>query len=134
MNLIFDKNTILKVLIALAFIWIISSGFAYADIVACSGARDCNLLKLGETFVNLTVELVKIAFSLAAIAFAYAGFLYLTSNGNQSQISKAHGIFINVLIGLSIAILSYVIVELVASAMGVTEGSAIDRLFDKFVR
>ena len=49
---------------------------------------------------NILKFFLYISVPIAAIAFAYAGWLYLSARGDHSQISKAHEIFLNVAIGL----------------------------------
>lgn len=49
--------------------------------------------------------------SIATIMFAFAGFLYVTAQGDTNQISRATGIFKNVLIGFVIIILSFLLVK-----------------------
>ena len=64
--------------------------------------------------------MVFIAVPLAAIAFAWAGFLYLSARGNPGQISKAHGIFLNVAIGLGIVLIAWLAVDQILKALATT--------------
>jgi hypothetical protein len=59
----------------------------------------------------------------AAIMFAYAGFLLITSGGSTEQKSKAKGIFLNVAIGLIIAAAAFVIVRTVLSLLEYQTGT-----------
>lgn len=52
-----------------------------------------------------------IATVLASISFAYAGWLYLTSNGNSGQIESAHKIFLNVIKGFIFIAVAYLLVK-----------------------
>ncbi len=63
-----------------------------------------------------------IAGALAAISFAYAGFLYLTSMGSPEQIKKAKSIFGKVVLGLIIALAAWLIVKVILSAVGLKQG------------
>lgn len=73
-----------------------------------------HLLMLVSAIVS---RLFKYALILSSIVFAYAGFLYLTSQDNPGNRSKAKGIFINVAIGLAVMMGAWVIVNLVLTAL-----------------
>jgi hypothetical protein len=62
--------------------------------------------------------LFALAVPIAAIMFAYAGFLLITSGGEASQKTKAKKIFTNVAIGFIIAVAAWLIVKLVLSLLG----------------
>lgn len=86
-------------------------------LVPCGGP-DCDfnqLIKLIKNVINFL--LFVIAAPLAAIVFAYAGFLFLTSRGNEQQISQAKQIFWSVLIGFVIAFGAWLIVDAITSAL-----------------
>ena len=57
----------------------------------------------------------KIAIPIAAIMFAYAGFLYVTNRGNESQVTRAHDVFLNVLIGIVIALAAWIVVKFIVT-------------------
>lgn len=81
----------------------------------CSGpdCNYCHLAQLGQNILNLSLFLS--AF-VAAILFAYAGFLYLTAGGG-SNISKAHGIFMNVAVGFILILAAWLIVDTVIKTL-----------------
>ncbi len=58
------------------------------------------------------------AIPIAAIMFAYAGFMLVTSGGASEQRTKAKGIFISVAIGLVIAAACWLIVHTLLSIVG----------------
>jgi hypothetical protein len=66
---------------------------------------------LAQNVINFLI--FKIASPLAAIMFAWAGFLYVTNNGNEGQVKRAHDIFTYVFIGLVLALAAYLIVYFV---------------------
>lgn len=72
-----------------------------------------------NTLIN---TLILIAASLAAISFAYAGWLYMTAQGNTSQIESAHKIFGKVLTGFVIALSAWLIVKALLVGLGVGIG------------
>ncbi len=78
-----------------------------------------DLIKLGINIMNFAIYLMAI---LAVISFVYAGFLYMSSAGNQSQISKAHGIFTKVALGIFFTLGAWLIVHQIAVWLGVKEG------------
>jgi len=84
--------------------------------ISCDGG-DCgfdDFLRLLDSVISFALY---ISLVLAVIAFIYAGFLYMTAQGNPSQISTAHGIFIKVLIGFFFILGSWLIVNLIISGL-----------------
>ena len=71
---------------------------AIPNLIVCSGP-DCDFSDLVTLVERLIQALVIISTFLATAAFAYAGFLLLTSGGNESAKNKAKDIFFKVLIG-----------------------------------
>ena len=66
---------------------------------------------------NILKFFLYISVPIAAIAFAYAGWLYLSARGDHSQISKAHEIFLNVAIGLVFVLTAWLIVDLILKGL-----------------
>jgi len=66
---------------------------------------------------NLLQFMLYIAIPIAAICFAWAGWLYLSARGNPGQISRAHGIFLNVGIGLIIVMVAWLVVNLIMTTL-----------------
>lgn len=83
-------------------------------IVPCDGP-DCGFEDLMVLASKVVDFLVLISIPLAAIAFAWAGFMYMSSGGDPGKISRAHGIFLKVGIGLILVLGSYLIVKLIFS-------------------
>ena len=98
-------------------------------IVPCEGP-DCNFGDLFQLAHNIIGFLVLISIPLAAIAFAWAGFLYLFSAGDQGKIKTAHGIFLKVGIGLVIVLGAYLLVDVIMR--GLTEDTVEGHLEDYF--
>lgn len=98
--------------------------FAFAalpPLIPCgnSGQPSCDfnmLIKLVQNIINF---LVYMAAPVAAVAFAWAGVLYLTAAGDETKIGKAHAIFTDVLIGLGIVLSAWLIVKLIVTGLGV---------------
>lgn len=70
-----------------------------------------DLIQLAQNVIEFLI--FRIAAPLAAVMFAYAGFLYLTNQGNESQVKKAHDIFWSVFLGLVIALAAWLVVNFV---------------------
>ncbi len=88
-----------------------------SGLVVCGngpGAAQCTFADaVNEVKVIINFLLFKIAAPLAAVMFAYAGFLYVTNGGNESKIKEAHEIFWNVFIGLVIALSAWLLVNFI---------------------
>ena len=81
----------------------------------------CDLVQLGWNIVHFFAWIVV---PLSAIAFAWAGFLYLSSGGSQDKISRAHSIFKKVAIGLILALGAYLIIHMII--VGLTRYDSIE--------
>lgn len=73
----------------------------WEDLIVCGKTIDdpctfSDLVTLAQYLIN---DLIIISTLLATAAFAYAGYLLLTSGGSESIKSRAKDIFIKVLIG-----------------------------------
>lgn len=81
-------------------------------IVPCEGldCQFCHLAKLGQNLFNTIIYL---ATFIAVLLFLWAGIKYITAGGNPSQISQAHSIFGNVLIGFILLLVAWFIVDLI---------------------
>lgn len=62
--------------------------------------------------------LFDLALPIAAIMFAYAGFLLVTSGGSTEQRGKAKKIFTSVAIGLIIAVAAWLIIHTILLTLG----------------
>lgn len=87
-------------------------------LVKCSG-KDCDFAKFFETVTDILKYIYIMAFSIATILFAYAGVLFMTSQGDTTKVDRAKGIFRNVIIGLVIMALSYWAVWFLLSQLGI---------------
>ncbi|HEY4523726.1 MAG TPA: pilin [Candidatus Paceibacterota bacterium] len=92
-----------------------SGGGASKQLVPCNGI-DCQACKLADLGQNIINFLVGLSIPLAAVMFAYAGFIYFTSSVID-KIEKAKKIFTSVLIGFAIVIGGYLIVETILHAL-----------------
>ncbi len=86
-------------------------------IVPCSGIDDCNFNALVTLAQNIITFLLYISTAIAAACFFFAGYLYVTAGGNSSQLTRAHHIFKNVVIGLIIALSAWLIVNTILKAL-----------------
>lgn len=109
-----------------------STGTTSSDnggLVPCSNTPDENgfiapkdkcdffsLMTLISTIINFL--LFKMTVPIAAIMFAYAGFLMVTSGGSPEAKTKAKGIFTSVVFGLIIAIAAWLIIRTILSILG----------------
>ncbi|HEY4487034.1 MAG TPA: hypothetical protein VJB70_04895 [Candidatus Paceibacterota bacterium] len=88
-------------------------------IVPCGddGEPSCDFGQLIQLVQNLITFALIIAAPLAAIMFAYAGFLYLTAAGETGKISKAHSVFMTVFWGIVIVLAAWLIVNTIFEAV-----------------
>jgi hypothetical protein len=92
---------------------------AQTDFISCTGAGAdacdaCDLVTMMNTIIGW---LVAVAVVIAALLFVYAGFKLVTSRGDVTQRESAKSIFINVLIGLALLLLSWTIVDTIMKVL-----------------
>ena len=78
---------------------------------------DCDFNHLMQLANNIMRFIIMIAIPLTAIIFSYAGFLYITAAGNETQIHHAHDIFIKVATGFFFILAAWLIVYLITSTL-----------------
>ena len=88
---------------------------SFAALVPCD--TNCGWKDLVTLAKNLLDFMVTITIPIAAICFAWAGWLYLSARGNPGQITKAHEIFLNVAIGLVIVLVAWLVVDQIMKAL-----------------
>jgi len=91
-----------------------------ADLVPCNGTTTPCSFDALLALINNVIKfmLFDLSMPFAAILFAYAGIILLTSGGSGEKRNKAKSIFLNVFIGFVIALAAWLIVETVIHALG----------------
>lgn len=80
----------------------------FADLFALANAL------LGWAIVGTT--------SAATIMFVYAGFLYVTAQGDPNQIKRAHNVFKIVAIGFVIVLAAFLLIKELLTKLGLSNG------------
>lgn len=75
-----------------------------------------DFMQLINNFVDFI--LFKLTVPIAAICFAYAGFLMITSGGEVSKKTKAKNILVNVVLGFIFALAAWLIINTILSVLG----------------
>lgn len=88
---------------------------------SCSGST-CGFSHLVELVKNVLTYILAITAPIAAIMFAYAGFLYMTSQGNPAKRTKANSIFTNVGIGIFFVVGAWLLAKAVLSGLVTKDG------------
>jgi hypothetical protein len=110
--------------------------FAQGNLIPCNGVVDvthegvtpgtervpnieCGFPELMKLINNLiTFLLFYIATPIAAIVFAYAGWTFMTSGGDEKGRSKAKGMFVKVLLGYILALAAWLLVKTIMVELG----------------
>jgi len=124
----FTKHSILIIILIIAVFFtpfFISSADNDTGIVPC-GTEEKDSCKL-EHFFTLIKNIInflltKVAVPLAAIGFAWAGWLYMTSGGDSGKTKEAKEIMLGIVIGLLIALAAWLIVSAILKGLG-TKGA-----------
>lgn len=82
-----------------------------------AGLGDCHFDDLIRLGVNIMNFLIVLSTAVAAIVIAYAGFLYLSSAGDEGNVKKAKGMLTKVAIGFFFLIAAWVIVNEIIVAL-----------------
>jgi len=96
---------------------IVPQGDAYEDAYESGDYELNDVMRMGLNVVDIILGVVG---SLALLMFVYGGIMMLISAGNSDKVSKAKGIIIAAVIGLGIVFASYLIIEFVMGALGVS--------------
>jgi uncharacterized membrane protein YidH (DUF202 family) len=100
--------------------------FVSAQLVPCDGpsCNTCHVMTLAQNILNF---LVGISAFIGIMVLAYGGFLMLTAAGNASQIERGKNFIWNVLIGLLIVLVAWLIIDTVMKytnlSSDITEGA-----------
>lgn len=123
------KNKILYIFILVtvlvpSFTQAINTWTPGMSIVPCNGTSQspCDFTALLQLASNIIDFIIYISVSASAIMFAYAGWLYITAQGQPGKISSAHSIFKNVGLGLVFVLGAWLIVKAVLSGLGLGPG------------
>jgi len=125
------RNSKFVIISTFVFMMLVIPVLSFADqtpntgLVACGkgDSAPCgfgDLLVLIDTIIKFV--LFKMAVPIAAIMFAYAGFLLITAGGEAAHArTKAKEIFVNTLFGLIIAVAAFLIIKTILMIFGFKE-------------
>ena len=83
-----------------------------------SGINGPTKMTLGQSITGIINYFLGLLGLIAVAFLIYAGVLMVTAGGNEEQVAKAKKIITYAVIGLIIVILSFAIVQFVASVLG----------------
>lgn len=110
-----NKKTINKILLVIPiFIVIFYPILSLADFVLC--VNECGYEDLIKMINAIIDWVIKVSVPLAALIFAYAGFLYM-STGVKDQKARARQIFKNVFIGFVLVLSAWLIVTTITNKL-----------------
>jgi Type IV secretion system pilin len=78
-------------------------------------AKDCDFAAAVNMINTLINYLIMIAMPLAAVAFAYAGWLHISAGEDTGKVDKARRIFLDVGIGVIIILSGWLVFSLIAT-------------------
>lgn len=91
-----------------------SAGESLSEVGTEIGASDQDLPELVGGLINILLSLLGIIF---VVLLVYAGFLYTTAAGNDSQVTKAKDIMKTSIIGLVIVVSAFAISTFIIGAL-----------------
>ncbi len=96
-------------------------------LVGCEG-YNCNMTHFIGMVMRIINYAITLAFAFVGIIFAYAGYTYMTAQGDSGKVSKAHGMFTKAAVGLFITLSAFLIVKLIMTSLEVKSGELIIEL------
>lgn len=119
------KKHLNKIINLTAFVLVMTPVSALAaGLVPCDGVTvACGFSQLVDLVQNVLKYILYMVAPLSAIMFAYAGFLYMFSQGGEANKTKAKNIFLYVGIGLVFVLGAWLIVKLILVGLG-AEGTS----------
>ena len=123
------QNFFLPVFLLVFVLVLLPLGVFAAGIVPCGGAPTegsttpeppCTFAKLVEMGNNIVKFLLfRAAAPFAVLLFMWAGFLFMFKSSSAGEITKAKGIFWNVVVGFLIALAAFLIIKLLITGLGI---------------
>lgn len=87
----------------------------------CPPGKICNPLKTGDNIEAFFLKLIDVAIAigsvLAIIFLIYAGFLFVTAQGNEEKLRKAKSAFLWTVIGIAVLLGAKVIQAVIAGTV-----------------
>ncbi len=88
------------------------------ELIPCGfDGPDCTINDFFQLIFNLIYFTIELAAVLSVFVFIYAGFLYITAQGDSAKISRATKIFGKVMVGFIIILSAYLIVQLITNSL-----------------
>jgi hypothetical protein len=113
----------IKIFLFSGFCFLASSGFANAaGLVPCGtgpGEKMCTWCNLFDLFKNVIDFMMMIIFPIATVYIIYGGFLMLTAGDNQSRFGDGRKAITSAVIGILIALLSWLILDTIFKTLAV---------------
>lgn len=94
-----------------------SAGHASGWAWECDPPGDCHFSDLVGGIAHLMNQATIFVLGFSSVVIAYAGFLYLTSQGNPGQLSKAKDVLQKIAIGIFFILAAWLIVRLIATTL-----------------
>lgn len=112
------QHVLFSVFVSVIFITpLLVFGSEHGGLVPCKGIDDCNFNHLIILVKNIINFLIIVAAPLAAIMFVYAGWLYMTAQGDSGKVSQAHDIFRTVFLGFIFILGAWLAVYTISKAL-----------------
>lgn len=111
------KKTFLAPLLSLSIFFVMGTvsvhGFELVNPIACGS--DCTLFTLLRMIIDKII--LPIGGILAVLSFIYAGFLYVTAQGNESKLATAHKALLYTSVGTAVLLGSWVIAKVIENTI-----------------
>lgn len=113
-----EKSTKFLIYVLLFLIFIVPVLSSADGLVPCNDSS-CGFTDLMTLVNNVINAILLLAAPIAAIMFAYAGFLLVTAGGESAGAkTKAKSIFTNAVFGFIIALAAWLVVKLILTTLG----------------
>jgi len=102
-----------KVILLSTFYFLFSILIAEAALVPCGPGpgRECTWCDFGVLIKNIIDFMIYLVFPLAAVMIVVGGIMIMTAGGSTERVANGRGIITAAIIGILIALLSWLIVD-----------------------
>jgi len=114
------KILIYSLVYLVVFLPVVAYAQGVGKLVPCEGSG-CKIDDFLTLLFNVINFIIFLGVIFSTLAFAYAGFLYITAQGDTNKVKSATKIFTGVAIGLFLAFTSFLVIQLITTSLGLKD-------------
>lgn len=108
----------IRILISIAMLGLIPSVMFSEEVISSKISNPIKAKNINDFFLSIISICIQIGTIVAGLAIIYGGLLYVTAQGDEEKISKAHKTLTWALVGTAILLGARVILEAIKATVG----------------